>query len=114
VCGTPLADTMRLLEELGTKLFRRPADQRPTYLEEQEANRIVNRQDWQAEKGILINFGITVTPEDRRFEFPKTLFKLLSDWDSALDKARTYEPAVDRKASASHAAKVQFNKTMIQ
>jgi uncharacterized protein YdaU (DUF1376 family) len=112
----PLAGTIGLLKELGTALFGRPTDQWPTEPEQRAALEVVKRPGWEQEKATILTFGATVAPEDRRFEFPKTLFKLLDEWSSTLDKARTYQPVVraDPRAEADLNSKKQFIRAMFQ
>lgn len=83
--------TGELIEKLGFNLYNRAEGQRPAYDEEQSALEIIKRQDWKSEMEQLLVLGRTIDPKDRRFEIPKTLLKLLTNWHSALDIARTYK-----------------------
>ena len=80
------------IEELGFTLFNRVEGQRPSNDEERAAVKILKRPTWQAEKDSLLVFSRMCKPEDRRFEFPKSLIRLLENWNEFLDKARNYKP----------------------
>lgn len=80
-----------LLQELGVA-FNRPLDQWPTDIEQRAAVELLKRPKLPEEKALILEFSKRVAPEDRRFEFPKTLSKLLDSWSETLDKARIYTP----------------------
>ena len=94
---TRIEEVAQLIEDIGFNLFSRAEHQRPTDPEERAALEVVKRPNWKAEKENIMVLGRICKPEDRRFEIPKTLFKLLDGWSEALDKARNYKPHDNRK-----------------
>lgn len=83
---------MELLRILGSALYKREPDQWPTDPEQRSALDVLNRPNWRAEVASVLAFNKKLRPEDRRFQMPQTLSRLLSDWNDTLDKARTYQP----------------------
>jgi len=89
----------QLIEQLGFTIYNRNEGQHPTYDEEHAALEITKRPDWQSEKDQILAFGRIIDPKDRRFDMPKTLLKLLTNWSSALDSARNYKPHANSQTS---------------
>lgn len=86
-----------LLEELGFTIYNRAEGEKPSHIEEEAALAVIKRPNWKSEKEQIMAFGRICRPEDRRFEMPKTLFRLLENWSESLDKARNYKPHETRK-----------------
>lgn len=103
-----------LLQELGG-IYSRPLDQWPTDVEQRAALELLKRPKFSEEKLVVLEFSRRIAPEDRRFEFPKTLSRLLESWSETLDKARNYTPyanngkprqqGFDRNAGTANAGK---------
>jgi len=85
-------DVADLLQKLGEAIYARKEGQRASEFEERLALGVLNRPGWSGELQEIMAFNRIVPVEDRRFEIPKTLVRLLEEWNGVLDKARTFQP----------------------
>jgi hypothetical protein len=91
-----ISDVAALISEIGTTVYGRKENQRPSRMEEEAALQIVQRPDWRLEMEEILVFNRIVAPADRKFQIAQTLERMLETWDAMLDKARNYkrpEPA---------------------
>jgi uncharacterized protein YdaU (DUF1376 family) len=93
---TPL-DASSLIERLGTTIFKRDPGTWASELEQRSACDVMKRPNWEAETAEILAWSANVTMEDRRFQIPFSLARLLEEWSQTLDKARTYKPNANGK-----------------
>lgn len=92
------------------ELFGRSADQSWAYGEEHALSEIIRREGFALELCEVVGFKKRILDGDIRFEWPKTLSRLLNDWTGTLDKARNYSPTQNAKpATGADRNKGTFN-----
>lgn len=91
------ASEVEVLKQRLGKLFNRPVGSAWSYVEDHALADILQRQ-WTPELEAIEQFNRKLKAEDRRYQWPKTLARLLEGWTETLDKARTYDPKANGHA----------------
>jgi len=82
----------KLLSSLGVQIYNQPENHWPGESAQRAAVMVIKRPAWQDEVQIILAFNRVIKPEDRRFQLPFDLTRLLENWPETLDKARNYKP----------------------
>lgn len=100
--GTPVLDDVAEAKRRIGSMFARPDDSPWSHAEEAEvANLVRTRADWKEELAVIDCYRNTVKPEDLKFDFPRSVLRLLERWNDTLDTARTKD--MPRKPAAPSA-----------